>query len=198
MTVTKTTKVAPTTKRAKEHEAARAAAADAIAPAKPATTKPAATAPPTKPAAIRGGAVGSFVRYGRVLRRNGHNVVGYDTTCANTKAEKAAVAAWMKEGLVGRFVVVDHDSDLRASSDTWAIVYAATATWGDAPAAKSVAVSLVPGDGTGTLVRPVVSAEDKAAAKAEAEAEAAKIAKREAAAAKRAATKAAKVAAATK
>ena len=85
-----------------------------------------------------GGRNGSFVKYARRLQRNGHPVTGYAVNCAETPADLALVQAWADVGVVGSYVVVDHQTGRVEGYPTWAEAYAATCAWDGGKLAPSV------------------------------------------------------------
>ena len=84
----------------------------------------------------------SFTKYARRLQRNGHRVTGYALTHVATDADRRLVQAWVDAGVIGNYVVVDHETGRVEGYPTWAEAYAATTTWDGGVMAPSVRRSL--------------------------------------------------------
>ena len=53
---------------------------------------------------------GTFVKYARRLPRNGHRVTGYAVSSATDQEDRFLVQSWADAGVVGDYVVVDHET----------------------------------------------------------------------------------------
>jgi hypothetical protein len=89
-----------------------------------------------------GGSNTAFVKYARRLQRNSHRVTGYAVRFADSANDQALIKSWADVGVVGNYVVVDHDSGRVEGYETWNEAYAATCEWDGGWLAPSVLKSL--------------------------------------------------------
>ena len=76
---------------------------------------------------------GGFVHYSRRLEPTRRVVTGYSTRDARTDDELRLVDLWAQHGLVGAFVIWDHERGEAAAFDAWAPAYAYSLTLDGTP-----------------------------------------------------------------